>query len=490
MHYNTKNNHPNRALLLGMPDIVYPFGREVKVPVLGLESIAANVDSHLADVKIANLALVNNGIRGSLKDYLKELIDEYNPGFVGLSSMTFQYPTAVKIAKLLKQMNPEIRTVLGGYHASLEYMNIAGSPDGVCFDFIVRGEGEDTFPALLREAQDNDDYNSIPGLSYNIDGKFYHNPNNGLTDLGKLKIPDRGAELLTKFHALGIPITLVETSRGCNNGCEFCCIREMYGHKFRTYDVERVIDDIKDAKTRGNKLIYIVDDNITLNKSSMKRLEELCEAIIDNGLNDMKYAVQASVKGIANYEETVRLMKKAGFTMVFLGIESPSQKTLDLHSKGYNEELTKKAVGNLKKNKIIAWGGYIVGNPDDKEEDLWAVYDSTMKLKLDILTMSFLTPFPGTKTRERLQKEGLITCNDWSKYTLNHANIRTRHLSSEELEKLLYKIKRRFYMSPIRFLGNQALHQFPEFAVKFLAKSLLRFFQRQDDSWYSYIPKI
>src|SRR4030095_11540064 len=119
---------------------------------------------------------------------------------------------------------------------------------------------------------------------------------------------------------LGRSIDVVETSRGCTYDCSFCSIIEMRGRNFHTWTVERVLADIGDARARGARAIFIVDDNITLN---VKRFEALCKAIIEAGLSDIDYIVQAMTSSIAAHGETLApLMRQAGFRYVFLGIEN------------------------------------------------------------------------------------------------------------------------------------------------------------------------
>src|SRR5438034_9198337 len=121
-------------------------------------------------------------------------------------------------------------------------------------------------------------------------------------------------------------VDVIETSRGCTFDCSFCSIIEMRGRNFHTYSFERVLADIRDARDRGARSLFIVDDNITLN---VRRFEALCRAIIDAGLNDLEYSVQAMTSAIANHgERLARLMREAGFRYVFLGIENVLEEDL------------------------------------------------------------------------------------------------------------------------------------------------------------------
>jgi len=101
---------------------------------------------------------------------------------------------------------------------------------------------------------------------------------------------------------MGRQVDVVETSRGCTFDCSFCSIIEMRGRNFFRRAMDRVIDDIRDARNRGARAIFIVDDNITLD---VKRFEALCRAIIDAGLQDIDYMVQGMTSSIANHGETL-----------------------------------------------------------------------------------------------------------------------------------------------------------------------------------------
>jgi anaerobic magnesium-protoporphyrin IX monomethyl ester cyclase len=134
-----------KALLLAMPNSIMKFDIATKVPNLGLISIAGNVDSSICDVKVADLVLVKQ----KSEEYVREFLRIHQPNLVGLSCMSFQYPTAIKLARLVKEYDKNILTVFGGYHPTLMYDEIACSQDSEYVDFIIRGEGEITFNELV-----------------------------------------------------------------------------------------------------------------------------------------------------------------------------------------------------------------------------------------------------------------------------------------------------------------------------------------------------
>src|SRR5438093_12270961 len=134
-------------------------------------------------------------------------------------------------------------------------------------------------------------------LSFKCGEVFTNNPYrpvSGLDD-GGVRLPNRGARVLAGYTMVGRQVDVVETSRGCTFDCSFCSIIEMRGRNFHTYNFDRVIADIRDARAHGAGAIFLVDDNITLH---VRRLEGLCRAIIEAGLDDLDYTVQAMTSAI------------------------------------------------------------------------------------------------------------------------------------------------------------------------------------------------
>ena len=199
-------------------------------------------------------------------------------------------------------------------------------------------------------------------------------------DGDEIRLPKRDARVLSGYTMMGRQVDVVETSRGCTFDCGFCSIIEMRGRNFHTYSFDRVLADIRDARDHGARAIFIVDDNISLN---IKRFEALCQAIIDAGLNDIAYTVQAMTSPIAMHGDTLApLMRKAGFRYVFLGIENILEDDLEfLKAAAKNEfredgrktgNATLRAIEYLHQNKMYVVGGLIVGNPDDTRESIKA----------------------------------------------------------------------------------------------------------------------
>jgi radical SAM superfamily enzyme YgiQ (UPF0313 family) len=431
-------------LLLSMPDSFEHMPEVViRMPNGALTSLAGNVDSH-HKTAVADLILVQRRVR----ETVQRLVQEFKPDIVGLSIMTFQRRTAMRIIELVRSLRPDTRIVVGGYDPTLAP---EAYTEDANVDFIVRGEGELTFNELLRAVEEGRDYAKIPGLSYRSGDTFHHNPERPVSHLAgaEIRSPRRSARVLSGYTMLGRQVDVVETSRGCTFDCSFCSIIEMRGRNFHTYDLDRVIADIQDAYDRGARTIFLVDDNITLN---VQRFEALCRKIIEAKLNRIDYIVQAMTSSIANHGDKLAvLMRQAGFRYVFLGIENILDTDLGfLRARAKNEERSHgsivgnaslKAVDCIHKNKMYVVGGLIVGNPDDTVESIEANLEFARRY-VDWPYIQHPTPYPRTPMSTSLREQNLIVNDNVEDYDGTTAVVRTEKLSSLEIEFMRWRAER------------------------------------------------
>ena len=151
-----------KVLLVGSSQTVWGFDTGIRLPNLGLASLAGNIDQNIADVHIADM-VVSGRKPGR---YLKLLLKKIKPDIVGLSSMVFQYDNILEFAKYIRAFDPQIKIVLGGYFPTVNHEEILNSQDMRYFDFLVRGEGEIAFNELIKALNHNRDLNEVPNLSY------------------------------------------------------------------------------------------------------------------------------------------------------------------------------------------------------------------------------------------------------------------------------------------------------------------------------------
>ncbi|HLQ76138.1 MAG TPA: radical SAM protein [Terriglobia bacterium] len=433
------------VLLLSMPDSFEHMPEIViRMPNGALTSLAGNIDPHHR-VAVADLILVQRSVRSTVE----RLMREFQPDVVGLSVMTFQRRTAIRIVELVRSMHPGVRIVVGGYDPSLAPEAYTGDTG---IDFIVRGEGEITFRDLIRTIESgDDDYQRIPGLSFRSGGQFHHNAERTVSSLigEDIRPPKRESRVLQGYTMMGRQVDVVETSRGCTFDCSFCSIIEMRGRNFHTYDLDRVIADIRDAYDKGARAIFLVDDNITLN---IHRFESLCRKIVEVGLNRIDYIVQAMTSSIANHGDSLApLMQQAGFRYVFLGIENILDTDLGfLRAQSKNEErnnghvvgnATLKAIEHIHRNGMFVVGGLIVGNPGDTPESIEANLEFARRY-VDWPYIQHPTPYPRTPMTQDLRDRNLIADDEVENYDGTTAVVRTEGIEPLQVEFMRWQAER------------------------------------------------
>ncbi|MBW1692880.1 MAG: B12-binding domain-containing radical SAM protein [Deltaproteobacteria bacterium] len=421
-----------KVILISMPDIAPIVIHEaaIHMPNLGIASVGGNIDEH-HDVYIIDLIRKRNQVR----KYLTRTLKKIRPELVGLSAMTWQYDTCIKIMRLIKELLPDVKIAIGGYHATVMYE-----------------------------------------VSYKRGGRFIHNPKRDLLDLSRLKLPIRDKRRLTwGYHVMNNKFEVMETSRGCTRSCNFCSIRNMYGRSFRTFPIEHVLANLDDIYyKRKTRWVLIADDNLVL---APDRVIILCDAIIQKNYKNLNFVIQADCVSMARNEEMVRKLSLAGVKSVFLGIENASPKNLRTAQKGDITKASVKAVANCHKHRIMVIAGLILGFPDDDEASIIQNYEFLNALKIDASWCQILTPYPKTGIRQKLVDEGLVTnLYDYKRYNGLWANVKTKWLEAEQLQYLFWYHKQtvlgwwdpsdlarrdgKLWISIWRFIFKPILHYF------------------------------
>ncbi len=435
-------------LLLSMPDSFEHMAPvAVRMPNGALTSLAGNIDRHHT-VAVADLILVHDRVLPTVQ----RLLRDHQPDIVGLSIMTFQRRTALRLIAHIKQWRPGVTVVVGGYDPSLAAEAYADPGCGV--DAVVRGEGETTFREYVRaiEAGGVTPLKGIAGLSWRrSDGTLQHNPDRPVSQLRRadIALPNRGARVLNGYMMLGRQVDVVETSRGCTFDCSFCSIIEMRGRNFHPFDMDRVLADLSDARARGARTIFLVDDNITLDGG---RFMALCRAIIEAGLDEVDYIVQGMTSPFAQHGDVLApLMRRAGFRYVFLGIENVLADDLDfLRARAKNVKrdggravgnATLDAVRHIRRHGMFVVGGLIVCNPDDTAEAI----DANLAFAREHIDWPYIqhpTPYPRTPMTREFRKRGLIVSDALEEYDGTTAVVKTTHLDAEDVEFRRWRAER------------------------------------------------
>ncbi len=452
-----------RILLMAMPDSVDFIENSARIPNLALVSLAGNLPGH--EVKVLDLVVRKPHIGKALE----EVLTGFRPQLVGLSAMTFQFHTMLKVADLVKRFDPGLKIVAGGYHPSLMARELSAE-ELASLDFIVRGEGEATMRELVAELErPQPHFSRIAGLSYRQGGRWRHNPERGLLDPEQIALPRRESRLADDFFFLDMSMDVAETSRGCPYNCKFCSINRMYGNTFRKYPIPRIIEDLQAIRRRGIKSVFLVDDNIT---HDIEHFRQVCRAIVQHGLNDMCYLTQVTAVGIAQNPALVAEMDRANFRIIFVGFESMEPAALKEMRKPTSPAINRRAAALLRQHRMAIIAGAIVGYPDDTRESVTRQMQQIWSLKPDGIYAQILTPYPQTVLRQELLEAGLIVnLDDYRTYNGFESNIRTKYLGSKELERLKADQAFQGHVNPAFWLRNYFLRNHPLYFLKTITKN-------------------
>ncbi len=409
-----------RAAVIASP---YPL-QEAPAPPLGLSYVAAAFEAAGAEVKILDYIVSRYSV-----EKLRAELEAFQPDLVGVGSVTMNFPASAEIIKAVKGLDPSIVTVMGGPHITFDIENtLRRYPE---IDLLVLGEGERTIAELFPVIRDKKAWKNIKGIAFIEDEKvFITEPREFITDLDSLPLPARHLLPISRYQALGFPVSLI-TSRGCPNACIFCQGRRMVGHHIRYRDPVRIVDEIEEILSYGFPRINIADDLFLSNKV---RAEKICKEILDRGVT-FSWSAFSRVNTVD--KDALRMMHEAGCEAVSFGVESGNPEMLKRIRKGITLDQARKAVNLCADAGMTPHASFMVGLPGETMETLVETKKFADELSI-VYGYHFLAPFPGTTVRDEIDQYDLeILTNDWTKYDANQAIVRTSNLSPEEIENFV-----------------------------------------------------
>ena len=399
---------------------------EYSSPPLGLCYIAAVLQKHGFRVNVSDL----HQKAGNPEDII-ENCRRGNPKIVGITATTPSYPNALLLARFVKAWNSDIVTVIGGPHAT-------GLPEqcalsGV-FDYICIGEGEQSMLELVeRIIRGKSDKMQVAGFAYLSDGQVkYTKKRERFANLDKLPLPARDLLEMDTYYQKGA----ILSTRGCPIGCDFCACAAIVGNSYRVRNIDSVLDEIEELRERyGYNFFDFHDDTFNMRP---KRVFDFCSRIKERKLG-INWGCFCRAAQMTN--EMAMAMAGAGCRVIQYGVEAGSDRSLRLLHKKTSTQQVKDAVraaANAGIEQIVC--GFIIGHAEDTEEDVRATIDLGLKLaKLGAtrLTLSLLTPYPGTTVYGARDELGIeLLTDDWEQYTFSRVVMQTRHLKRERLRQL------------------------------------------------------
>jgi anaerobic magnesium-protoporphyrin IX monomethyl ester cyclase len=242
---------------------------------------------------------------------------------------------------------------------------------------------------------------------------------------------------------------IVETSRGCPYACDFCVAPIHQGHKFRERDPKVLVDEIEWARRElGVRYFYLWGDTVTLNQ---KTFGAFCEELIARDL-DIHWFGNARADNLTD-PAFVHRLKRSGCWMLAMGIESSSPAIRKDMVKRLEEEKIRAAFANLRDAGVKSFAFFIFGYPGDTPESMDATIDYSIDLAPDFANFYPAVPYPGTALFEKVQVEGLLRSDDWSKMEYSYYVLEGHGLNERVVMAAINRAKRRFFLRP-GYLGR------------------------------------
>lgn len=395
--------------------LIYPSyspGNKPKygLPPLGVLSLGSYLQSNGENVVVIDAEIEGYTIEETVSKALS-----YSPKVIGISSMTPVFVTALKIAEKIKNESPNLPVCMGGPHLTATHDEAILISDAV--DYIVLAEGEETFHELTQFILTRSpDVETISGLIRRVGPKqaVANSPRAQIQDLDALPFPD--FDLIDNYRVSNYdhpfldrrPVTSLVASRGCPYPCLFCDAQVTFGAKLRLRSPETVVDEMAYYKEKyGIQYISIKDSTFNINR---KWVYKFCEELKQRDL-DLHW--RCNVRADLIEEDLFRKMKEVGCRNVVAGVESGSQKILDILKKRQTLKQVEDGFKILKKLEIESLANFIIGNPEETQDDIAQTVRFAIKLDATYAHFSKGTAYPGDGFYEWGNRTGRLADPKW-----------------------------------------------------------------------------
>ncbi len=359
---------------------------------------------------LASLVPQNIGANITLCDEMSQKVDydKIKYDIVGLSFDTASSSHAYKHAQEFKKRGAFV--FAGGYHTTSMPEEVLNHVDSVIIGAAEISFGEFFADYVIGETK-----------------KVYDNQN---YDANEILIPRR--DLQNRKKSLNIPTIIAD--RGCDNRCEFCAISHMWRSKPRP--IENVVQEIKELKT--DKLIFFDPNFFKPREYALELMKEL------EKLN-VRWAGNATAD-VAFDDELLAAAQKSRCTGVLIGFESLSEDSLkNVHKRYHNTEKYKEIVDRMHNYNLSVNGCFVLGFDFDTEEQLLQMPEKVDYLGLDMVRYAILTPLPGSKLYDDLEKQGRIITKDWDRYNQRYCVYTPKNMTPQRLEEIAEIVWKKSY---------------------------------------------
>ena len=374
---------------------------------------------------------------------IRKRIEAFRPDVVATTAFTASIVDAVKLLAFSKEIDPAIVTVLGNVHATFCYEEVLQA-DAAAVDYIVRGEGEVTLPALLDCLNAGSDLKEIKGLAYFAQGQVVATPKAPyIEDLDSLPTAWDLVEwpIYTYRAKNNARLAIVSSSRGCQQKCSFCSQQLFWAQTWRARSPENFVAELEMlSRSYGVEVAMLADELPTFDRDRWVRILDL---MIERQVN-VKLLMETRVDDILRDADIMDKYREAGVEHIYVGVEAGSQETLDLFKKDTKVEQSKAAIDIINNADIVSETSFVLGMPDDTPETIAATIELAKHYNPDMAFFLAIAPWPYAELYPQLEQ--YVGTKDYRKYNLVEPVIKPKSMTMEELERELGKAAQKFYM--------------------------------------------
>lgn len=374
---------------------------------------------------------------------------------VGFYVMTPAFNATKKLAERVKNIAPNIPTVVGGPFPSALPEECLKSPH---IDIVIKGEGERTAEELFDALEKGKLLEPINGLVYKKEDAIkYTKEREKIQNLDELPFP---AYHLFPFYSYNptrptwidarhlIPATMM-TQRGCPFECNFCFSQRT---GFRAMSPSRVVEHITRLRDDfGVNFVEFQDDVFNL---LPKRSTEVCSLLIEEKV-DINWSIPNGISRVENVtQEFLQIAKNSGCVDVWFAGESGNERVRNTIIKKRNSpQNVRDAVAAAKRVGFQTGAFFVFGHPDESKEEMQQTIDFACSLPLDRAQFTIATPFPGTDLYRQIEnagEKGHFLETNWDYYGPYEAKVLFEYgqTKKEVVEEMYKKAFRSFYLRP------------------------------------------